>query len=326
MHEIDMSNGRANMAYVGQKPWHGLGHELSKNAPIETWEVEAGMNWKIKSNSVLFALEGENENDMTLTQFDGRNVLYRSDNGMPLSIVSSNYNIVQPKEVLEFFRDLVSDAGMYLETAGCLFRGRRFWAMANTGRAGDVLGKDRVKGNLLLTTSCDGTLATNAMFVATRVVCNNTLRLALDEDTQRIRVTHGRVFDPLEIKEQLGLIDYAWGNFFQTITDLSKVKVDDAKARAFYFNLIKTPNIPDTEQGWIVDRNVDILMNLFKNGMGADMSYGTAWGVINAVTENSAYGGRASADSKIWNNFYGKSAKASDDAFVKAQEVFLLAA
>ena len=320
-HAIDMSNNRANIAFVGEQPWHGLGQELSKDSSIETWTVEAGMNWDIVSAPVMYNVVDDEQKT-----FNGKNVLFRSDTGEGLGIVSNDYKVVQPKEVLEFFRDLVGQNDMYLETAGVLFGGRRFWAMANTGRAGDVLGKDHIRGNLLLTTSADGTLATNAQFVATRVVCNNTLRVALTEEGKRVRVTHGKTFDPQDIKSQLGLIDQAWDNFMQTITDLSKVKVDDAKARQFFYNLTADPEKMADEQSFAVARTVNDLMERYIKGMGADMTYGTAWGIVNAVTEKSMWGGRASGDVKMWNNFYGKTAANSDNAFQIAKEVFLEAA
>lgn len=315
-------NGFAEMAFVGDRSqiWHGLGQSLTQDASIETWKTESGMDWDIVSSPVVYEANGEKR------AFDGKQVLFRSDTGAGLGIVSQDYKVVQPGEVLEFFRDLVGKNDMFLDTAGVLFGGRRFFASANTGRMGAVLGNDTIKGNLLLTTSADGTLATNAMFVATRTVCNNTLRIALQEDGKRVRVTHGKTFDPQDIKTQLGLMDQAWTNFMDTITDLSKVKLDDEKAREFFYKLTANPEKTAEDQSFAVARTVNDLMARYKTGMGANVSYGTAWGLVNAVTESSMWGGRASGDSKIWQNFYGKTGANSDNAFAVAQEMFLEAA
>jgi hypothetical protein len=70
--------------------------------------------------------------------------------------VGSRYNVVQPREVLEFYRDLTEVAGYELETAGALKAGRKFWALARTGKSAALKGKDVVNGYLLLATSCDG--------------------------------------------------------------------------------------------------------------------------------------------------------------------------
>lgn len=130
MHLIDMSNNRANTAWVGQKPWHGLGQELEPNAPMHIWADAAGMNWTIKRSPVMFhytpqapeyAPLGETSIKATVPN---RQVLYRSDNKSPLSVVSQRYQIVQPAEVLEFFRDLVGCNDFELDVAGCLDDGR----------------------------------------------------------------------------------------------------------------------------------------------------------------------------------------------------------
>lgn len=89
-------------------------------------------------------------------------MLYRSDTKAPLSVVSNRYQIVQPREVLEFYRDLTEVSGYELETAGVLKGGRKFWALARTGQTTKLKGNDQVNGYLLLATSCDGTLATTA--------------------------------------------------------------------------------------------------------------------------------------------------------------------
>lgn len=317
MHELSVrKEGFVEMAFVGGTPWHGLGQKLSESSSIEEWKKQAGMDWNIHQAKVQFSPTKD-----STANFDGNQVLFRSDTKQPLSIVSDDYRIVQPGEVLEFFRDLVGQAGMNLETAGVLFGGRRFWAMANTGKFGVINKKDTIKGNLLLTTSCDGTLATNALFTSVRTVCNNTLRLALSsKDDGRVRVTHSSTFDPAKIKAQLGLIDRAWDNFLEQVNSLTKIKLTDKAAGSFFYDLFADPDKDSKDQSFAVFRSVDDLMQRYKNGMGADMSYGTAWGAANAVTEYASHSGRGGADQKLWGSFYGKKARFAEDAYAKLIE------
>ena len=105
------------------------------------------------------------------------------------------YQVVQPKAVLEFYRDLTEISGFELETAGVLKEGKKFWALAKTGKEAALKGNDLVKGYLLLATSCDGTLATTATPTTIRVVCNNTLTIALNGATSAIKVPHSTSFD-----------------------------------------------------------------------------------------------------------------------------------
>ena len=114
--EIDQSNGRSSIAFVGQVPWHGLGQELTEGQPIEVWAKEAGMDWRIKVSPVLFRDLDSVGNVLNtggeIETFPGRKLLFRSDTRFPLSIVSDDYKIVQPIEILEFFRDLVGTGGL----------------------------------------------------------------------------------------------------------------------------------------------------------------------------------------------------------------------
>jgi phage/plasmid-like protein (TIGR03299 family) len=135
-----------NMAYINETPWHGLGSKLPKNQPIEVWQKSAGMDFEIKQTPVLFNAEKGDGNLLNLRSNPEATVLYRSDTNEPLSVVSKRYKPVQPREILEFFRDLVSAGGMELETAGVLKNGKKLWALAKTGQSVLLPGLDKVNG------------------------------------------------------------------------------------------------------------------------------------------------------------------------------------
>ena len=111
------------MAYTGAEPWHGLGNRLPAKQPLDVWQREAGMDWQIKESPVRFMADSIGTLG-TIHSFDEQKVLYRSDTKAALSVVSQRYQIVQPKEVLEFYRDLTDVSGYELETAGVLKAGR----------------------------------------------------------------------------------------------------------------------------------------------------------------------------------------------------------
>jgi phage/plasmid-like protein (TIGR03299 family) len=89
--------------------------------------------------------------------FPEQKVLFRSDTNTPLSVVSQRYQVVQPREILEFYRDLTKVSGFELETAGVLKGGKKFWALAKTGQDFALKGNDVTNGYILLATACDGT-------------------------------------------------------------------------------------------------------------------------------------------------------------------------
>ena len=319
-HELaTMVDGRTAMAFIGDRSqiWHGLGQELTPDSPLDVWATEAGFDWTIQESPVTF-----NTPDAQGIHFPGKQVLYRSDTKAPLSVVSMDYKIVQPAEVLEFFADLVGVGGMTLSTAGVLFDGKRFWAMADTGKAGAIRGNDQIKGNLLLTTSCDGTLATNAMFTAVRTVCNNTLRLALEsENYGRVRVTHARTFDPANIKDQLGLIDHSWEKFMHNVTKMEATKIDMAKARSFVYDLVAKPNVVAEDQPYTTAAKVTDILARFQSGMGNQGK--TAWDLLNGITEyvDHSTGKTRMLDRKLWNTWFGADATMKDKAYEQIMEL-----
>jgi phage/plasmid-like protein (TIGR03299 family) len=276
------------MAYVGQTPWHGLGNQLSPKQPLETWQKEAGMDWQIQESPVRFMADTIG-NLGTIHTFPEQKVLYRSDNKEALSVVSQRYQVVQPREVLEFYRDLSEVSGYELETAGVLKGGRKFWALARTGQSAVLKGNDEVSGYLLLATSCDGTLATTATPTTVRVVCNNTLSIALDGACHAIKVPHNTRFDPQAVKKQLGIAVSQWDEFMYRMRALSERKIQWHEAMGFFMNVMcdVQPNsaMPQVLPNERALRKVQSLYEGQGKGSTLASANGTAWGLLNAVTE-----------------------------------------
>jgi len=317
-HQIERNKetGKHEFAYTGQKAWHSLGQELDKNASIETWIKEAQMDWEVHGAPVEYVVEDE------LYVMEGKQILHRSDDKSPLGIVSDRFKIVQPKEVLEFFRDLVEIYDMQLSAAGCLFGGKRFFATAETGNASSVLKGDEIKGYLVLMTGVDGTLSTIGKFAATRVVCNNTLTLALSENSKQVRATHSQDFDPKAFKIELGLLNESWNNYINDMTKLTEVKMDDNFARKFFIDLVKKQDETYNDYSRTTEKTVTELMYRLQHGLGAEMGRGTAWNVLNAVTEKYTHGtGRKSADYQFVNSLYGSDEKIKQEATNKLLEL-----
>lgn len=297
-HELDESTGKAALAFTGSrsKIWHGLGSEMQEDQPIEDWIVQAGLDWEVKKSDVTYNASGE------FVPFTDRQVLYRSDTLAPLSVVSNSFKIVQPKQVVEFFRDLVEKNNMKLSTAGSLFGGKRFWALAELGKDAEIGDGDKVEGFLLLTTALDGSLKTTGKFVAERVVCNNTLSVALGEKNKNVvSVSHRSEFDADKVKVELGLLDQGWYDFISNMRKLSKKKISDKQAESFYQDLIFDPKKEDATRAEL--RKVEKLMDLYKNGLGAEMTHGNAWGWLNGATEMFTHGtGRKESSSQFWDS------------------------
>ncbi|TCK97125.1 DUF932 domain-containing protein [Paraburkholderia sp. BL9I2N2] len=280
-----------SMAYVGETPWHGLGNQLSPKQPIEVWAKQAGMDWNIESAEVRFVAGVTSATGSlgSIHAFPEQRVLYRSDTKEPLSVVSSRYQIVQPSEILEFYRDLTEVGGFELETAGVLKGGRKLWALARTGQSVSLKGRDEVNGYLLLATACDGTLATTAQFTSVRVVCNNTLAIAIGDNTGAVKVPHRSQFDAQAVKCQLGIAISSWDGFMARMKALAECKVSDTVAETFFQRVLTYPaSGQNTPAPTTNDSAIKAAHALYAGrGRGATLpsASGTAWGLVNSVTE-----------------------------------------
>lgn len=286
-----MAHHMHSMAYVGQAPWHHLGNALPPQQSIAIWAEKAGMDWKICETPVRYMTEQAGALG-SIMSFKDQKVLYRSDSKAPLSVVSDRYQVVQPREVLEFYRDLSEVAGYELDTAGVLKGGRKFWALAKTGKSSVLKGNDQVNGYLLLATSCDGSLATTATPTTIRVVCNNTLTIALNGASKAngaIKVPHNTSFDAQAVKRQLGIAVSSWDSFMYRMKTLSERKVKSHEAMNYFLKVMcQTDQHADPTQGLMNERALKRVQALYEGaGKGSDLTsaQGTAWGLLNSVTE-----------------------------------------
>lgn len=307
-----MAHHIENMAFVGAAPWHGLGSQLSQNQPLEVWQREAGMDWHIEESPVRF-VAGASSHLGSTHSYPEQKVLYRSDTKAPLSVVSNRYKVVQPNEVLEFYRDLTEYAGYELETAGVLKGGKKFWALARTGQSSVLKGRDEVNGYLLLATSCDGTLATMATPTTVRVVCNNTLAIAVNGASQAIRVPHSTEFNAQRVKQQLDISVSQWSEFMYRMKTLSERKVKPKEALQYFLQVIcSTDNDLEDRKQLPQHRALQKVQDLYQGqGRGAQLisAQDTAWGLLNAVTEFVDHEKRArSTDHRLDSAWFGQGA------------------
>ncbi|MGQ1456920.1 DUF932 domain-containing protein [Acinetobacter baumannii] len=330
-----MAHQIETMAYAGQTPWHGLGNQLTQNQPIEVWAQQAGMDWRIESSDVSYMAENERGQNIIMP-FSEQRVLYRSDTHAPLSVVSQRFQEVQPRDILEFYRDLTEQSGFELETAGVLKGGKKFWALAKTGQSTALKGKDVSNGYILLATACDGTLATTAQFTSIRVVCNNTLAIALkgqNSSASVVKVPHSTKFDADKIKQQLGISVRAWDEHMYEMKQLAQRKVTQQEAASFFDQVFNANSNPAYQDNIIrFNRNNNFnpftpsndnktepnaramskVMTMFNgHGRGAELASAkdTAYGLLCSITEFCDHERRAmSQDHRLDSAWFGAGA------------------
>ena len=290
-HELDFSNDQANFAHTGTKAWHGLGQRLEAGQPIDVWAKAAGLHHTVERSTVQYSAGG------VVLPHASRDVLYRSDTNAPLGVVGKDYNIVQPADVLDFFARLAENNNFTLETAGSLSGGKRIWAMAKVNDGATIIGQDVVKPYVLLATSYDGTLATTARFTSVRVVCSNTLGYTAEESGDTVRTSHSKAFSAKDAALDLGIAVNGFEKFLIDSRRLAQKQVSSTFAVQFLKTFLPVSMPTKTVNGIKVQEQVPVektkafqsIMALFNSqAIGNELpeAEGTAWGLLNAVTEH----------------------------------------
>ena len=283
-HEIMIKNGVAQYAST-QREWHGLGQLMPAGASVEEWQQQAGMEYEVKRGFVRYATERNQPADQMQVVKD-KVVLFRSDTLAPLGVVSDGYKVVQPREVLEFFREWADAGGLTIESAGVLFGGKRYFATAKLADGVCVDGcSDRIVPYALLSTSADGSLATEGRWTSVRVVCNNTLRMAREGQTA-FRLTHRSAWQPEKFKAVIESAQSEFGAFMQTSRKLAGIRVESKLAEEMTLALFRKGQ---TDSDKVREsRGFLKVMDLFggaAKGATLETARETAWGWLNGVTE-----------------------------------------
>lgn len=290
-HELTTNqDGQVEFAYLERDglPWHGLGQAMPMGASIEEWRKQAGMDWRIQRSKVRYAVS--RDESAVFEEMADQHVLFRSDSKKALGLVSEKYKVVQPSEVIEFFRDIARAGGLELSAAGTIFGGRRFWATAKIGEASPTSVRDKIGGYLLISTSADGSLATEVRRTTVRTVCSNTLAMAMKDAPASIKVSHKSVFDPAAVKDFMGLNEAAWEAFKHQVVRLANKPVVLEAAEQMTADILGGGDKVYATAGY--NKILDLFQGQAK-GSDFDGVNGSAWGYINAVTEYADWFSRA---------------------------------
>ena len=185
-------------------------------------------------------------------------------------------------------------------------------------------GNDQTNAYVLLATACDGTMATTAQFTSIRVVCNNTLAVALKDSTATaVKVKHNTAFDAELVKKQLGISVSAWDDFMYRLKLLSERKVRSTEARNYFLKLFTDESRDGV--GKTNERSMAKALALYEGeGMGATLasSDGTAYGLLNAVTEFIDHQRRAkTVDHRLDSAWFGNGASIKSRALEQAMSL-----
>ena len=291
-HEIE------TMAWTGDAPWHGLGTEVDANLTPEEMMRAAHLDWSVsKRPAYTLDTPAWTENSGVIQAPDNYFIVRDSDNKV-LSQAGSAYVPVQNEDIFKFFKRFTEAGHMTMETAGSLTGGTEIWGLAKIADDFELPGGDEIKGYLLINQPHIVGKSMVIKLTPIRVVCNNTLTLALSQQGQgTFRMPHVHEFNNdvvAKAEEALGLSAAAMTTFREAATFLTKKKAKTEDVMHFIMKVYQPgilgpdgkPIDPDTPIRDQFNKTSDLVFQALEKQPGAEFesTKGTWWGALNAVT------------------------------------------
>lgn len=207
-----------SMFYTREKPWHGLGIMVAEAPNSKDALRLAGLNWKVLQEPVY------TENKELI---QGYKANVRGSDRKVLGVVTDRYKVIQNEEAFAFTDALLGE-GIRYETAGSLQEGRRVWMLARLPRE-FIIGGERISPYMVFSNTHDGSGAVKTALTPIRVVCNNTLNLALRTAKRSWSMIHtGDISGKIEeAKNTLLLADEYMTALGQEFENLRKIKLSE---------------------------------------------------------------------------------------------------
>ena len=306
------------MAYVGETPWHGLGKRVPADVSPEQMLEAANLNWTVEKVPMFY----DTGDGPVLTK---SRALIRSTDKKLLTVINDSWNPVQNQEAFEFFNDFVAAGDMEMHTAGSLRDGRMVWAMAQIKDSFELFGGDRVEGYLLFSNPHEFGRSIDIRFTPVRVVCNNTLTLALDNESKHaVKVSHRAIFDGDTVKETLGIAKDKLQRYKEQALFLGQ-RMYKKETIVEYFNRV-FPSMSKDElkkqdlTKAPVSRQAEEAMAVLHTQPGAKFAEGSWWQAFNTVTYMADHKLGRSQDSRLSSSWYGLNRAKKEKALELALE------
>lgn len=312
-------------------PWHGLGTIVEEaKTPSEILEI-ANMDYRVEL-APLYASFIPNgavtcEKDLITGEYKGyyrsgnetipysikkkgeliktNYATYRTDTLDVLGVVGNRYEPVQNYVAIDFIfnvlsnQDIIHPKDIIIETAGVLGKGERIFVTAKLPDF--IIAKDLINNYILFTTTHDGSGSITACFTDIRVVCNNTLNMALNSCTNKMTFKHTRNVNKrlnegsnlmrnaiiykntlVETLEPLSKIEVKEKDAIEFIQDLflNEEQVNYIKSKGSFFNITNGDELIATKT---LNKMKDAITYI-ERGAGQDYNYGTALWLYNGIT------------------------------------------
>ena len=317
-HGLEIKNGKASMMYTnsGETPWHRLGTFLNETAvTAEEAIVAAGMDWEVSTQEI--SCDGSIVPDFK--------AIVREDTQEVLGIRKNKYTPYQNKDAFKVLDPFIGLNKAVWHTAGVLGKGERIWVLAKLPGQIEVTKNDVIDKYFLLTNSHDGSTGIKLIFTPIRVVCQNTLQMALvggESSIMNIRHTKNHEIKIKQALKILGLVEKLSEDFTTDAKKMYEFKMTDADIDSYLANIINIAGEAKEKVKLYEDKSYIRYRDYIEGGIGTDIQgvKGSLWGAYNAVTEAVDH-----ADRKIKNELqykmFGAGAIIKDKAWKAAKKL-----
>lgn len=276
-HEVE------SMAYAGEMPWHRLGMELAGEPSPREIQRAAKLDWTVKKVPLTYSFAG-------LQHSSDRCALIRESDGRLLDTVSGNWKPVQNDAAFAFFERFTQIGNMTMEVAGSLMGGRRVFALAKVQESFRLARapEDVTESYLLFTNPHQYGHGVDIRFTPVRVVCMNTLALALGQRNSEYRVSfnHARGYDEDTALEVLGLATDRLQTYRQQADFLASRRYTEERLEQYFKEVFRPLTPPRPRKGGKPKppRNYEQALRFVEDQPGHQYAPGTWWNAFNAVT------------------------------------------
>ena len=286
------------MAYAGNVPWHGLGVPVNDDMSPEEILIAAGLDWTVETRPLIAKIDSheipiESHRALIRSRWSGEDpVRILAEDS--LGICGPSYVPTQNQEAIDFYSRFCKAGSMTMETCGSLMGGRQIFALAKIKESFVLPGDDLVESYLLMSHPHIWGKSLSIMYTPIRVVCMNTLMMAMSGAIEKFRAPHIQTFDK-DIQEKavqtLRLAKMMSKEFNDQAKFLSRKKCTDNDV------VIYAAHLFDRSLSLAVEGDMTIAPNElnrsawqvrtnFSKSPGAQKrsAKGTWWGALNAVT------------------------------------------
>lgn len=308
-----------DMFYVkGELPWHGLGVNLKDIATAEEAIEAINFAYEVVKLPTYVKLPW-NGKEIAL---DDNFATVRRDNDFVLgSKLGKRYQVVQNKELFSFFDPIVERDEAIYHTGGILNGGKRVWLLAKLPEYIKV-GGEFIDQYVLLCSSHNGTIPTIAKFTPVRVVCNNTLTVALSGAEQRVSVRHTtNAIDNLKNAHKiLGIVNTLSQQLEEIFNKMTDIKVTDETLAEYISNVFPTQKEQKRATKTTNIRNKVLELVYASPGAELESAKGTLWGAYNAITYYADHVNlkKDDDDKRVYSVWFGTSSDLKNRAFDEA--------